>query len=188
MIPEAIEYCLAELGMLGSGVNVRNWSEKTFGPLGKIIDEILSHENSNPIQTILGAIDYRIGQKIEKQGEASLTETEKKFHAVYWLQGDVNNDGFDGYFFNTAGNDAETALVGLRDIGAFKAIELLEQAMAIFPGGKPPADRFKRQEVMDKITSQSESVWEKCGNEFCKLPEQLSLAYVKQKKAEFVFP
>ncbi len=167
---------------------VEGWSEKTFGPLGKNIDEILSHEDSEPIQTILGAIDYRINQKIDTNGKANLTDTEKKFIAICWLQGEVNNGGFDQYFFNSAGNDAEIALAGLRDIGAFKARELLEQAMAVFPGGKSPADRFKRQEEMVKIRNQSELVWEKCDREFFKLPELLSLTYVKQNKAEFRFP
>ena len=46
--------------------------------------------------------------------------------------------------------------------------------MAIFPGGKPPADRFKRQEVMEQMASQSKPVWNKCDDEFYKLTESIS--------------
>jgi hypothetical protein len=90
-----------------------------------------------------------------------------------------------------AGNNAETALAGLREMGAAGAARLLERALAVFPGGKPPADRFKRQEVMQQIAAQSKPVWSQCDSEFYKLTEDLgglSLAFAKKKRAEIVLP
>ena len=76
-------------------------------------------------------------------------------------------------------------------MGAVGATALLERAMAPFPGGKPPADRSKRQEVMDQIAPQSKPVWKKCDDEFYQLKENLSdlsLAYAKKNRVEIVLP
>src|SRR5438309_1676310 len=75
------------------------FAEKEYGPLGTTTEEIFSHEDSK----IMRALNYRIGQK----PEARITEGERGLVAVYWLDGEVHNGGFDQYFFNSAGNGAE---------------------------------------------------------------------------------
>jgi hypothetical protein len=167
------------------------WFEKEYGGMGKTMDEILGHETATNSFTVLGALHWRIGLKAEARGERSLTDTERRLLAAYWVEAEVNNGGFDQYFFNSAGDNAEVALAGLKDMGAAGAAALLERAMAVFPGGKPPADRFKRQGVMEQIASQSKAIWNKCDDEFYKLKESisdLSLAYAKKKRAEIVLP
>jgi hypothetical protein len=168
-----------------------DYFEKQYAALGKTTEEILGHENATNSFTVLGALHWRIGQKAEARGERSLTDTERRLLAAYWVEAEVNNGGFDQYFFNSAGDNAEAALAGLKEMGAAGAATLLEQAMAVFPGGKPPADRFKRQEVMQQIEAQSKPVWEKCDTEFYKPKESisdLSLAYAKKKRAEIILP
>jgi hypothetical protein len=84
---------------------------------------------------------------------------------------------------------AVVALLGLREMGAAGASGLLERAMTVFPGGKPPADRLKRHEVMEKIATQSKPVWDKCDDEFYERKESisdLSLAYAKKKRADII--
>src|SRR6266404_7423146 len=159
------------------------FAEKEYGSLGATTDEIFSHEDTK----ILGALNYRIGQK----AGARITQPERRLVAVYWLWGEVHNGGFDQYFFNSSGDDSEAALAGLKEMGAAGAAALLERAMEVFPGGKPPADRQQRVAVMDKLRKQAESVWEQCDKEFYALKEDLSelmLAYAKQKRAEIVLP
>ena len=166
-------------------------AEKEYGSLGRRTDEILRHANSNSMNTVLGASNYRIGQKAEARGNSALTDTERKFCAIQSLEAEVNNGGFDQYFFNSAGGDAEMALAGLKEMGASSAAVLLERAMAVFPGSKPPSDRSQRWKVMDKIKAHSEPVWEKCDSEFYKLNESLgdlSLAYAIKKRTEIILP
>jgi hypothetical protein len=167
------------------------WFEKEYGSFGKTTDEILSHDGSNEVSKVLGALQYRIGQKADARGERSLTDTERKLLAANEVDAEVNNGGFDQYFSNSSGDSAEAALAGLKEMGAAGAAALLERAMAVFPGGKPPADRSKRQDAMEQIASQSKPVWDKCDSEFYKLTESitdLSLAYAKKNKAEIVLP
>lgn len=164
-----------------------DYFEKRYGVLGRTTDEILGHENLTNRFDVMGALRWRMGQKEDSR----LTDTERRLLAAYWVEAEVNNGGFDQYFFNSAGDNAELAMAGLKDMGAVGAAALLERAMAVFPGGKPPVGRFKRQEVMEHIASQSKPVWSKCDDEFYKLTERisdLSLNYVKKKRTEIVLP
>lgn len=167
------------------------YAQREYGPLGSTTDEILSHESDDKKGNVLGALFYRIGQKAESRGESSLTETERRLCAAHGLDGEINNGGFDQYFWNSTGNDAEVALAGLKDMGAVAAATLLERAMAVFPSGKPPADRQRRHEEMKKMESQSKPVWDQCDREFYDCKEDidaLCLAYAKKKRAEIVLP
>ena len=68
---------------------------------------------------------------------------------------------------------------------------LLERAMAVFPDGKPPTDRQRRQEAMDRMESRSKPVWNKCDSEFYDQKEdigELCLQYAKKKRAEIILP
>lgn len=49
--------------------------------------------------------------------------------AIYVLTGEVNNGGFNQFFFNKNGNFAEEALGGFRLIGALGHAEVVEAAM-----------------------------------------------------------
>lgn len=171
------------------GVNLATYMEKTFGPFGSTTEEILSHVNND--HELLLALCYRIGQKAELRGEGTLSETERRLLAIESLEGQVNNGGFDQYFFNSNGNDAATALTGLKDVGATEATALLDRAMAVFPNGKPPTDRFRRQKAMDKIISQAEPIWNQCDLEFYALQEDiggLCIAYAKRNSADIILP
>ncbi len=170
---------------------VDDFLEKEYGSLGKTTDEILSHENGTNSDKIFGALLYRVGQKAESRGEQSLTDTERKFLAAYWVEAEVNNGGFDQYFFNSSGDNAEVALAGLKEMGATNAAALLTRAMAVFPDGKPPANRTQRQKVMDQIANQSKPLWNQCDDEFYKRNEnigELSLAYAKKRKSDILLP
>lgn len=161
---------------------------KEYSPLGQTTDEILSHDDE---VNVLGALCYRIAEKEATRGESSLTDTERKLCAVYQLEGQVANGGFDQYFFNSTGATAEIALAGLKDMGSTAAAAILERAMAIFPGGKPPTDRQSRWKAMSRIASRSESVWEECDGEFYDKEEdtyRMCLAYARKKRAEILLP
>ncbi len=171
--------------------SLASYSEKTYGSLGNTAEEILSHESDDNKQHVLPALSYRIAQKVGERGWERLTGTERHLLAVQSLEAEVFNGGFDQYFFNSTGDDAEVALAGLKEMQATEAAVLLERAMAVFPGGKPPTSRTARWKVMDEIESLSKPVWNKCDNEFYHRKEdlgQLSLAYAKKNRAQIILP
>jgi len=165
--------------------------EKEYGAYGKTTEEILSHEIGKNWRDVFGALEWRITQKSEARGESSLTETERQIVAAYWVELEVGNGGFDQYFNNSAGDSAATALAGLKAMGATAAAAILERAMAVFPGGKPPADRGQRGKIMEEIDAKATPIWNKCDKDLDELKVDIAascLAYAKKKRAEIILP
>ncbi len=64
------------------------------------------------------------------------------------LEAEVNNGGFDQYFFNSSGENAAAVIGALDKIGATKTAGIVRAACEKFPGGMPPADWIARQAVL----------------------------------------
>jgi hypothetical protein len=70
---------------------------------------------------------------------------------VWTLEAEVNNGGFDQYYFNSAGDLAMQTVEALKAIGAVKTAVLLDCANKEFPEALPPVDRAERQRVLDGV-------------------------------------
>jgi hypothetical protein len=69
------------------------------------------------------------------------------------LEAEVNNGGFDQYFFNSSGRNAAGTLEALRAIGAQQTADIVRGACAKFSGGMPPVDRDERQaQLLDAVS------------------------------------
>ena len=69
------------------------------------------------------------------------------------LEAEVNNGGFDQYFFNSTGDNATRTVQALETIGASKTASLLREACLKFPGGTPPTDISLRRKLMLETVS-----------------------------------
>jgi hypothetical protein len=90
------------------------------------------------------------------------------------LEADVNNGGFDQYYFNSSGNTAFAAAHALKKIGAPLMAEIVAQANSIFPNNSPPRDRYSRQEILEGLRTQHEEFLESLNARFFEYPEDLS--------------
>jgi hypothetical protein len=54
------------------------------------------------------------------------------------LEGEVNNGGFDQYFYNSGGDNTAEVIQALELIGAVRMADTVNRAAAKFPGGMPP--------------------------------------------------
>lgn len=98
------------------------------------------------------------------------------------LEAEVNNGGFDQFFFNEAGNRVVETIEALEAIGAHKTADIVRRACARFPGGMPPAAWFARQEVLEVVSPDSEA-FEQEDQEFYAYDEDLAslvAAYAKR--------
>ena len=73
------------------------------------------------------------------------------------LEAEVNNGGFDQFFFNTAGNRTKETIEALELIGAQKTAEIVRRAALKFPGGFPATDRHERQDQLEEVSPESEA-------------------------------
>jgi hypothetical protein len=90
-------------------------------------------------------------EREDREGYDVLEPYEKVVVDVAGLEAEVNNGGFDQFFFNSASDRAPAIVAALKAIGAFRAAEILEEACQLFPRGKPSEDRSVRQEQLEKI-------------------------------------
>ena len=93
---------------------------------------------------------------------------------VELLQAEVNNGGFDQFFFNSAGDHTPQIIEALEAIGAVKTADIVKRAAGKFPGGMPPPDRFERQDVLLEQVSPEADAFLDLDKEFYRNPENLS--------------
>ncbi|HET9408669.1 MAG TPA: DUF4375 domain-containing protein [Candidatus Sulfotelmatobacter sp.] len=89
------------------------------------------------------------------------------------LEMEVNNGGFDPFFYNSAGDDTADIIQALDAVGAANTADILRRAAARFPGGMPPKDRYERQNILLEISPDAEA-FEELDGEFCAYPDDLS--------------
>ena len=88
-------------------------------------------------------------------GEASAAPLEKltlpaaTVFLVALFEGEVVRGGFREFFRDHSGDHANETLQALREVGARVGVDLLEQALAIFPGGVAPTATDRRDALVD---------------------------------------
>ena len=93
--------------------------------------------------------------KYNTQGASALSDNEVIGVGVWLLETEVNNGGFDQYYFNSSGNLAVVTVDALKRIGAIETAALLEAANAGVPSLPLPEDRDERSEILDQVSEVS---------------------------------
>ena len=110
---------------------------------------------------------------------ASLSERDQVLVAIWGVEAEVNNGGFDQYYFNGAGDQALYVPTALRGIGAHRMAEIVERANALFEKGGPPASRPQRQAALFQITAADEAAWDALDRAFQEYPDDIGALLVK---------
>ena len=100
-------------------------------------------------------------------------DREEVARLVELLEGEINNGGFHQFFYNSTGNETAAMIRALKKIGALKTADIVTRAAAKFPGGMPPRDRFKRQDLLLEKVDPKIKVFEELDQEFCAYPDDL---------------
>lgn len=103
---------------------------------------------------VLEVIDPWLDKYIS-HGAESLSRLEAAAIGVWLLDVEVNNGGFDQYYFNTRGVLAERTVQALREIGATETASLLEAANKVVPGLPLPEEREARSAKLDEVLEPS---------------------------------
>jgi len=118
----------------------------------------------------------------------SLNVEEKTVLYIEMLEGQVNNGGFDQYFFNSSGDYAHETLEALERINAPQMRNILDEAIKSFPITPVPKDTEKRRKFMEDLPESISNNWVRLDNEFYEYPENLArlvIEYVKKNKRSF---
>lgn len=104
---------------------------------------------------------------------SSLSERDQILVTIWGLEAEVNNGGFDQYYFNGAGDRAWFAPKALRSIGAHHMASIAERANALFGEDGPPVDPNERLSALFRITENNAETWEHLDREFYAYPENI---------------
>lgn len=129
-----------------------------------------------------------IGKKIPKKDDFDrLNEFEKTFIYIDVLENNVTNGGFIQFFFNSSGQFAHEIFHAYMDIKAEKTIDLLTEAIHLFPEIPVPKNLKIRQRILMKKESNID-LWDDLDTRFYKNEDniiELTLAYVRNNIAFF---
>ena len=129
-----------------------------------------------------------IGKKIpEKDDFQNLNNFEKTFIYVDVLEHNVTNGGFIQFFFNSSGQFAHEVFHAYMEIKAEKTVDILTEAIHLFPEVPVPKNLRIRQEILMKKDSNID-LWDALDTEFYKCEDniiQLTLKYVRKNLSQF---
>lgn len=123
------------------------------------------------------------GDKIDK-----LNSSQQTFLYVENLEREINNGGFNQFYFNSSGDFSQESVIALLEIGADKTAEIVKKANSEFKKGIVPKDRTERQNELELIEQKAEENWNKCDSEFYKYQDNLTellIAFVIKNRADF---
>ncbi len=123
------------------------------------------------------------GDTLEK-----LTEPQKTFYFIQNLEREINNGGFNQYFYNSSGDFTHQTINSLRQINAIKTVDILQLAIDQFPNSTVPQDRSQRQNILEQIEEKANEVWEQLDERFFRYEDNLydlNIEFIKQNRSSF---
>ena len=158
-----------------------NSAEKKFD-----LEKLLASDNVN--NSII-EIDNYVCELCASGGDLEkLTEQQKIFYYNQNLEREINNGGFNQYFFNSSGDFAHETIKSLKLIKADKTAEILEKAIEQFPEKLVSKDRNIRQHILEQMTEIENEIFEELDQKFFKYEDDLNalnIEFVKQNKNKF---
>lgn len=94
------------------------------------VEVIDNTEDDKLLQTIFDNIEtnFEAGEQYTLDKISKLTKGQQAIFSIWMLQAEVNNGGFNQFYYNSSGQFSEMAKEGLNFIGAEKFAELVEKA------------------------------------------------------------
>ena len=102
-----------------------------------------------------------------------LGEVDRLLVTIWGIEAEVNNGGFDQYYFNGAGDQAFFAPDALAAIGAREMAEIARKANSVFGTTGPPRSRDDRQARLLELTSNDQTPWDALNRTFQAYPDDI---------------
>ena len=105
-----------------------------------------------------------------------------------YLEKEINNGGFNQYFFNSSGDFTHQTVQSLLTIGANKTANILQKAIDQFPAKNTPKDRTERQEILEQIEETATPIWEELDQKFFTYEDDLNtlnIEFIRKNKDKF---
>jgi hypothetical protein len=164
-------------------------------PIHKVLTkEIIDKTNDDELeQTIFDNISIRMAgdQRGEFEIVKSLTNGQQMVYSTWAVEGEVNNGGFNQFYFNSSGQFAEMSVIGFRLIGAFKFADLTNEANKIYEENKARLEEFDDGTMESFSASYKDNPLNYLDSKFFELYKdenlkELKTKYIRQNYVEFI--
>lgn len=157
----------------------------------ELTSEILSSVKDDELeQVIFDNIYEQIGNDYEKefQNLTKCSRGQQAFFATWIVEGEVNNGGFNQFYFNSSGQYAEMAVEGFELFGAIKYADLMRRANKIYSENRKRLESFNDGTLESFSESYEGNPLNDLDDEFYDLEESLTdlrIKYIRENVAEF---
>ncbi len=109
-------------------------------------------------QAILDYVVDQIGEDFSREGDVlrQLPTGMQSIYVTLILQGEVDNGGFNQYFWNTSGSLAVEAVAGLRLIGAAPHADITERAIAVYEQEREAMSKYRDRGTIEAFSESNE--------------------------------
>lgn len=133
-------------------------------------------------------VGYYVLRKMERCAFDDLSPPERVIACLTEIEMEVNNGGFDQYFWNSPGDHSGEAVAALMELGASHTAALLAEANAAFGSDGPDPDRERRWAQMKTLGEGPRAKWGELDKAFYEYKDnlsQLAARYIREKRREF---
>lgn len=96
------------------------------------------------------------------------------FSAIWELESQVNNGGFEQFFSAVDGDSANSAPQALRAIGAHACAGIVERALRVVSPHALPREQSLREDLIDQLDQDAQDALEMLDQEFFAYPDNLT--------------
>ena len=155
-------------------------------PFGSTYKDVLAHKDDAEPYELLSNLSAITLYKEQDHGIGSLKPEERIIYAIDGMLTEVNNGGFNQFFFNSSGELAYDLVPALDAVGSIRFKEIATKAVEIF-GNIPCLDEASRYSHLEKITQNDElQLWDKCDDDFYDCDEQIESMVIAYAEANLI--
>ncbi|QNR26010.1 DMP19 family protein [Croceimicrobium hydrocarbonivorans] len=150
-------------------------------------------EDYKLLQTIFDNIEtiFEEGEQYTKDKISKLTKGQQAIFSIWMLQAEVNNGGFNQFYYNSSGQFSEMAKDGLEYIGAEKLAELVEKANKTYSDIKAELDSKDDGTIESFSESYEDNPLNDFDHKFYELEkaenlDSLQIVFIRENKEEFI--
>jgi hypothetical protein len=115
-----------------------------------------------------------------------LAEVDQTVILVWSLRSEIDNGGFDQFYYNSSGDHAMATVRALERIGAKQTAALVSEGNRLFPTQPVPSDRQQRIAELDAFSDSATDTWDRLERAFYSDPDgldELLVAYLVREGA-----
>lgn len=135
------------------------------------IKEIWNIEDKNDfVIALYGYLSKKCsyGEKLKE-----LSDEETVIYLCQVFEGEINNGGFNQFFYNSSGSHSLETLQALKAIGAHKTALIYEKALSVFPDSKVPKGSDAREQILERFDDKADKILNDADMDFYKYEDDL---------------